>query len=172
MWSYGGVCVVLSLGCAVGCGGRYEQNAPTSDNADHATNSTPSSGGASTSPNAGTSPNASGGGTAAGGSTIAGSAGTTQVACAHQYSGYVDYQAQVMAEFSSFGCKADDDCRSFYLQSPCDPSCVLLTSAAHRGIVDRLNIFASSNCTPDCWPQPWPTCPTADPVHCVSGRCQ
>jgi hypothetical protein len=155
--------VVLSLGWALACGGRYERNAPASEAVGHAGSSSDGASG-------------SGSGTVAGGSSgqsaVAGSAGMMDVACTNQFADYNDYRSQVMAEFFSYGCMIDSDCRSFYDQSACDPACVLLTSAAHRGILDRLNTFELLNCDTNCRPQPWPICPAAPSARCVSGRCQ
>ena len=160
--------VVLSFSWALACGGRYERNAPASDAAYHAGSTSDGASGAGNAPVAGGS-----GGQGAGAG--AGSAGVMDARCANQFSDYSEYRSQVVAEFSSFGCSADSDCRSFYDQSACDTSCVLLTSAAFRGILDRLNTFELLNCDLDCRPQPWLTCPAssaAAPPHCVSGRCQ
>ena len=104
-------------------------------------------------------------------SAASGSGGLPDTACESQVAAYRQYWAELFAEYGSLPCHADTDCRSFYFQSPCDPSCTLLTSAGHRVIVDQLNAYAS-NCNADCWPQPMQTCPDALPVHCVASRCQ
>jgi hypothetical protein len=92
--------------------------------------------------------------------------------CTAQFIDYGDYRSQVMVEFSTFGCKVDSDCLSFYDQSACDTSCVLLTTGARRGVIDRLNNFETTYCSQECSPQPWMMCPTPFTAHCVSGRCQ
>ena len=116
---------------------------------------------------------ASGSGGGSGGHQVA-VAGSSMVAelCLSQHADYVEYRAQVMAEFSSFPCMADADCLAFFDQSACDPSCVRLATAARRGVVDRLNNFETSGCAQECSPQPWLACPRATPSRCVSGRCQ
>jgi hypothetical protein len=175
MWRSGGPWVVLSVGWALACGGRYERSAPNSDAVGLAGSSASSS--SSRVSGSGSGGFVGGGGrSAAAGSAgvieVAGSAGLMDIACANQFIDYVDYRSQVMTEFSSYGCMIDSDCRNFYDQSACDPSCVPLLSSAHRGIIDRLNTFELLNCDLACSPQPWVACPLAPPAHCVSGSCQ
>jgi hypothetical protein len=165
----GGVAwAMLVLGGEFACGGRYEHNphdfepeaiagsAASAGNGASGTNGTAA--GATSTPEGGT-------------KAVAGSAGMPS-SCVEQTAVYDDYRSQVMTEFQDFPCMADSDCRSYYFQSQCDPSCMLLTTAAHRGIVDRLNTFASFNCNPECWPQPWVTCPPVAAVHCIANLCQ
>jgi hypothetical protein len=166
MWRGGVCCVVFSVSWALACGGRYERDPPTSDAVGHAGSPASSSSGASGSSSGGA---ASGNG---GQPAVTGGAGVMDVACAKQFIDYGDYRSQVVNEFAPFGCTIDTDCRSFYDQSACDPSCVPLTSAAFRGVLDRLNTFELLNCNSDCSPQPWVTCPAGAPGHCVSGSCQ
>jgi hypothetical protein len=165
MWRGGVGLVVLSVGGALACGGRYEHNPTDVD---------PEMGGSAS---AGTGIVTGGGGAASnapsGGSVaVAGSGGTISAACVEQGVAFQEYWSRVMTEFGDFRCMTDGDCRSYYFQSECDPTCRLLTSAAHRGIVDRLNSFGTVNCSPECWPQPWPSCPAVAPVSCIAGRCQ
>lgn len=171
----GVVWVTLSVGAALACGGRYERNpqdlgaSALAGAASTIAGSTASGGTASFGGGGATSSSA--GGNAAGGAVVDGGAANAMT-CADQATAFDDYWTEVMTEFESFPCQEDSDCRSYYFQSPCDPSCKLMTSAAHRGIVDRLNSFGSFNCSADCWPKPWATCPPVAPVRCVSGVCR
>jgi hypothetical protein len=158
---------ILSFGWALACGGRYERGAPTSDAVAHAGGPTISNGGAS-----GSASNPGGGGANVAGTGALGGAEVPAVECVRQFDDYDAYRSQVLAEFTGFPCAADEDCRAFYDQSTCDPSCVLIVSAAHRGIIDRLNTFENFNCVSGCWPESWMSCATAAPVHCVARRCQ
>jgi hypothetical protein len=174
---------IASASLALSCGGRYERNPLRGDGVSDTagTASSGSGGGLSTggvlSTVAGggaTGGGATGGGATGGGATGGGATGggPAEDPCAHQVHEYRQLWSELMTEFASIGCATADDCRSYYYQSACDPSCLLLTSAAHRGIIDQLNAFQLSSCDASCWPQPWPTCPAVAPVRCVSGRCQ
>lgn len=166
MWRGGVAWVVLGIGGAVACGGRYERN-PTDADPVAVAGSSGAGTGIITGGGGATS-NAPNGGSIA----IAGTAGTISAGCVEQGAAFQEYFAQVTAEFADFPCMADSDCRSYYFQSQCEPTCRLLTSAAHRGIVDRLNSFGSANCSTECWPPPWPSCPPVAPVRCIASRCQ
>ncbi|HVY26210.1 MAG TPA: hypothetical protein VHB79_06640 [Polyangiaceae bacterium] len=168
--------VMASVSAALACGGRYQRNpqdfgAPAVAGTASTIAGSPASGGSGIRLGGGGAANSPAEGSAAGGVMVDGG-GANAVTCADQAAAFDDYWTEVMTEFQSFPCKEDSDCRSYYFQSPCDPSCKLMTSAAHRGIVDRLNSFGSFNCSADCWPKPWATCPPVAPVRCVSNACQ
>lgn len=173
MWRGGVAWAMLVLSGTGGCGGRYERN-PLDSEPDTVAGSHASAG-SGIAGVGGTGVSAGGGGatsTAEGGTgTVAGSGGST-ASCVEQTALYDDYRSQVMSEFADFPCTTDSDCRSYYFQSVCDPSCMLLTTAAHRGIVDRLNTFAAFNCDPECWPKPWMSCPPVAAVHCIAKLCR
>jgi hypothetical protein len=168
MWRGGVRWVMLSFGWALACGGRYERGAPASDTVTNAGRPATSSGGA-TSAGSGIGGVPSGTG---GGATLAGGAGVPAADCVQRRDDYDAYRSQVLAEFLSFPCRLDEDCRAFYDSSTCDPACLLIVSAAHRGIIDRLNTFENFNCDPGCPPEPLTACAAPPPVHCVSGQCQ
>jgi len=173
---------MLSASAALACGGRYEQNAPHSDDA-------PSQGGGAL----GGSQQSAGGG--AGSAMPMGGAFTCpdaecgpderpvpdsngcwhceidENACLVRYETYVEYRTKVIAEFASFGCKKADDCVAFPDQSDCDPECVRVVTGARRGVSDRLNLFKATACSAQCLTEPNVPCPAAAAARCVDGRC-
>lgn len=169
MWRLALPALVLSLGCAVACGGRSERSAPDDDGL-------PSSqGGGRSGSGSGGNDSVNGGVTSGNGGQvalpIAGSVGLVDP-CIEQLVAYGEYRHQVITEFSSFACMVDDDCLAFYDQSACDTSCFLVTTAARRGVVDRLNNFETTSCAPDCAAQPWASCPPLAQPRCVVDRCR
>lgn len=161
MWRFGLPALVLGLGCCLACGGRYESSAPDDD-------------GQAGSSSGGRTGGVGGANSSTGGQAVvpvAGSSGLVDV-CINQFFAYGEYRKQAVAEFSSFGCMTDADCLSFYDQSACDTTCVLLKTGARRGLVDRLNNFETTSCAQECAPQPWNSCPPPPLPLCVSGSCQ
>jgi len=165
MWRFGLPALVLGLGCAVACGGRSERSAPDDGGPSSSQGGGPSGGGGG-----GTGGAASGnGGQVA--APIAGSLGWVGP-CLDQLVAYDAYRHQVVTEFSSFPCMLDDDCVAFYDQSACDTSCFLVTTAARRGVIDRLNNYETGSCAPECAPREWGGCPPPPQPRCVLARCQ
>lgn len=164
MWR-GVVSVMMMGGLGLACGGRYERDPRESGVAEVGGNAEIPGGGAG----------AGGLGNVAGGGGLAATSGTGGTSdarmCNEQRHDYERYYAEVMAEFEDFPCEADEDCRAYYARSPCEPGCRLITSAANRGIIDRLNMFGTFNCDEACFPETI-SCPKAPPVHCIARQCQ
>lgn len=107
-------------------------------------------------------------GGAAGDSGGAGGAGDI---CEQQRSEYAVERDRVVAEFASFPCESAPDCLSTYDPSNCADCSFLVTTAARRGLVDRLVILGQAICTGSCARKSPVTCPDVAPPECVMGRC-
>lgn len=100
-----------------------------------------------------------------------GGAGGAGDVCEQQRSDYAVERDRVVAEFASFPCERASDCLSTYDPSNCADCSFLVTTAARRGLVDRLVILGQEICTGSCARKSPVTCPDVAPPECVMGRC-
>lgn len=94
-----------------------------------------------------------------------------QIACQQENADYLSYRADLIAQFSSFGCMQASDCVAFYIQNACDHSCLLTVTGARRAVIDGLNNYAIGNCREACFQSPKPDCGEPPPPVCASGHC-
>jgi hypothetical protein len=176
--------LLLPMGYALACGGRYERTVEDSGNDVAGSSATGASAG---SPNSAGTSNA--GGPMMGGDCacdpIACGPGYKTVpkgccwecvidvaACERQRQQYVDFRAETISNQSMNGCMIDADCGLFEDRTGCSPTCpFVIPNSARRGIDDRLYNFAQMTCNRDCPAPSVPPCvPPSAPV-CEAGRC-
>jgi hypothetical protein len=153
---------VLTLSALGACGGRYESNPKASDGVDETAGATSSTAGTSS---------IAGASGSAGADGASGSAGAGADMCMQQKLDYAVERSQVLEEFAKFGCKSSRDCVSTWDPSNCSLDCsYVVTTAAGRGVVDRLVTLGQKLCTGPCIP-PTSSCPPLPPAECLRGRC-
>jgi hypothetical protein len=176
--------LVLPVGFALACGGRYEKT--IHDRTDDIGGS--AAGGSS--PSGGTGIGGSGAGVSTGGGCacdpIACGPGYKTVpkgccwecvidvqACEQQRQNYAEFRLEIISSQSMNPCMTAADCGIFEDRTGCSPDCgFVIPNSARRGIDDRLYAYAEMTCNPDCPSPSIPPCPPPAMPACVAGRCR